>query len=236
MNLQRKAKPWVRLAMTKHLSMLALPDAPKAGSEEFDNYALAWESAFHRANTLDAEVERARLSVLADPPKWWRDQLPAILKAIDAERASNPAQPEFGVQVNDRAQAEKDSASCDLCSGSGWAEVFHRSYDGGGYVYDTASDGSEVRIRARFRLACHCPLGRWFLSHRERQASEAKGQDERTRLAKEARCLRGVEAVMAGRTEYTLFDPTVPTDVDVPQTKDWRAHVRAWADSKKTTV
>lgn len=224
--------------MLTHMGRLNLSDVPDPDSELFEDHARAWEARFAQVRAFEAEVDRASLAVLAAPTSpngwWWRDQLPAIVHAIEAARADNPARPEFPDDApQSRAEAERASRTCDICSGSGWAEVFHRDYAGRPTIETVNSDHTTTIILARFRLACLCPHGRWLLRANEKAASEVEDSYERERRVLEARSLEGIRRVMEGHTDYTCFDPTAPRDVDVPQTTNWRAHVAAWAEAAK---
>lgn len=221
-------------AMITHMDRLSLPDVPEPGTELYDDHCCGWDMAFQRINASAGEVDRASLAVMAAPPSWWRDQLPAILKAIDLDRSTNPARPDMPDDVPaTREDAERASRTCEMCTGSGWAEVFHRGYTGAPTIDVVNSDHTVTRIPARFRLACICAAGRWLLAAHERSAADAETQFERDRRERELRTIRGIERVMQGHTEYQCSDPTWVEGVDVPETRsDWRAHVRAWADAR----
>lgn len=220
--------------MARHGGLLGLPGVPEPGTEDFDAHARTWENVFRRLNSMDAEVERASLAVLENPPKWWVEQLPAIEAAILASRAANPARGEWPDDVPQaREDAERASRSCEMCSGSGWAEVFHRRYQGKPTIEDVNSDLSVTVTPARFRLACICPAGRWLLRAHERAAADAESQYERDRRHRELRTIQGIERVMQGHTDYQCGDPTYIEGVDMPgERTDWRAMVRAWAEAK----
>lgn len=218
------------------MDRLSLPDAPEPDTEVFDDYARGWDIEFQRLTALPGEVDRASLATMADPSPWWRDQLKAIVKAIEADRATNIARPDWPDDVPlTREDAERASRSCHLCEGSGWAEVFHRDYDGRPTIDRTNPDGTVTRSPARFRLACLCAAGKWLLRANERSAADAEGEWERDRRGREVARMRGIERVMQGHTEFTTEDPTIPDlrGVAMPEGKlDWRAMVSAWAAAK----
>lgn len=194
--------------MARHGALLGSPGVPELRTEEFEAHARIWENVFRRLNAMDVEVEKASDAVLERPPKWWAEQLPAIEAAILAERAKNPARPEVEDEIPvAREDAERLSRRCDLCTGSGWAEVWHREFTGQPVIERTASDGSTYRINARFRLACKCPLGKWLLRANERSAQAVEGEYERTRRLREVDAMRGIDRVLAGHTDYMVFDP-----------------------------
>lgn len=218
--------------MGKHAKRLSLPDVPTPGGDEFEDHAVAWERAFARINANASDVDRASLDVLESPPSWWREQLPAILAAIEAERASNPARPEFPDQPDptDRKSAEFASRTCTTCNASGFAEVFHRRHAGGLYVEVEDRFGEVRKVLSRRGIYCDCPLGKWFKSAHERSAANCKDMAEADRQRAVARSMGGIEALRAGRTDYTLDDPTMP-HVDIPIGGHWRDFVKAWADA-----
>lgn len=220
--------------MARHGGLLGLPGVPEPGTEDFDAHARVWENVFRRLNSMDAEVQRASLAVMESPPKWWVEQLPAIEAAILASRASNPARPEFPNDVpQTREDAERASRTCEWCSGSGWAEVFHRAYQGKPTIETVNSDHSVTITPARFRLACVCPAGRWLLGAHERGAADAESQFERDRRTRELKTIQGIERVVAGHTDYQVSDPTYIEGVGEPSDRtDWRAIVRVWAEAK----
>lgn len=227
-----RAKGWVIKAMARHAERLSLPDAPSPGSELFEDNARAWEIEFSRVAANAMDVDRASLALMADPPSWWREQLKALVDAIEAERASNPARPEFPdvPAPDDRKSAEAASRTCTDCGGSGFAEVFHREYDGAPYVERVDAYGEVHRHRARFRIWCDCPLGKWFKLANERSAANAKDSFEADRQRDVVRAMSWIAAARAGVMEYVLGDPSAPP-VEMPTEGGWRDHVRAWADA-----
>lgn len=198
--------------MVRHASQLNLADAPKAGSPAFEDWAETWTEAFARINTFWDEAEKAARRVRQVPTSqsgwWWKDQLPSIVAAIQADRSDNPARVEIPAQMT-REQAEWASRDCRNCTGSGWAEVFHRLYDGKPTIEVVNSDGSVSRIAARFRLACNCAYGRWLLDANKRSASNSKlSGHESEQQRKFAAQIGWIDAVTSGRAaDYSLKEP-----------------------------
>lgn len=230
------AAAWVTRAMGRHIARLGIAGAPEPGSDESDAHARAWERQFRHINASEGEVEAAMVAVLASPPKWWVEQCQAIVDAVLSERSTNPARVDWPDDVPaSREDAERASRSCHLCEGSGWAEVFHRDYDGRQTIDRANPDGTVTRSPARFRLACVCAAGKWLLRANEKSAADAEGEWERDRRGREVARMRGIERVMQGHTEYTTEDPTIPDlrGVEMPEgLGDWRAMASAWATAK----
>lgn len=220
-----EAKRWVKALVARHIGRLKLDDAPEKGTEQYADAALIWDEAFGVINATASECDKASRRVASNPTPWWREQLPAVLKAIEIERGSNYAQPVEGSAgaPSDRESAMKASADCEWCSGAGLVIVFHRGYTGSPVVLVPEPDGRSRRVTGRATLACCCEYGRWIL--RRAEASD----DKHT-----ARRLAGIDDVIAGRTAYSGLDPTeVHHDDDTPRSLDWRAHVGFWADESK---
>ncbi|WP_165253846.1 hypothetical protein, partial [Paludisphaera soli] len=146
------------------------------GTELFLDQATTWDQAFQDLNASSAEVDRASRKLCRRPPGYWRDQLPAILAAIEEERGANLAQGQIADPNGyaDRETAAAASRTCEVCQGGGLVTVFHRGYDGEPTLHVVNSDGSTSRIKSRFVLACLCPLGRWILAANLRSASMPK--------------------------------------------------------------
>lgn len=197
---QPEAKKWVKALVARHIGRLKLDDAPEAGTEQYDDAALIWDEAFAVVNASASEADKASRRVASAPTPWWREQLPAVLKAIDLERASNFAQPAGdGVPgaASDRLTALAASASCEWCQGMGLVMVYHRDYDGKGpSVMVTGPDGQKFRRQTQATIACRCDYGRWILA-------QAGKSDDKTI----ARRLGGIEAVEAGRCDWSA-DPS----------------------------
>ena len=227
------AAAWVLRAMSRHAKRLSLPDVPTPGTDEFEDHAVAWERAFGRIGANQSDIDRASLDVLESPPSWWREQLPAILAAVEAERSSNPVRPDFPDQPEpaDRKSAELASRTCTDCNASGFAEVFHRRHAGGLWVEWEDRFGEVRKARSRRVIYCDCPLGKWLKTANERSASNCKDTYEADRQRDAVRSMGGIEGVRAGRTDYTLTDPTMPVGVDLPIGGNWRDYVAAWAEA-----
>jgi len=220
--MRSEARRWVKALMSRHIKRLALTDAPEDGDEVYEDAALVWDEALEDAGANHAEAERASRRVVRNPPSWWREQLPAILAAIEAERLANPAQTPDMAPRTDRETAMAASARCEWCEGSGLATVYHRLYDGGATVEVPEPDGSTRTIKARVSVACCCPFGRWIL---------ARNQND----PKAARALGGIEAVIEGRSDYLGVDPrTIDGHGEPP--RDWRKHAADWAEKSKRSA
>lgn len=206
----------VEKLLTDHIARLNLPDAPKADSPEFSDAITIWKEAIDDQGYNWSELDKASRRCCRAPASFWREQLPAVLAAVELERTANFAQPVEGQSAapSDRAAAMAASARCEWCEGTGLATIYHRDYTGEPTVLVEQPDGRMFRFIGRCVIACGCEYGRWILSR-------SKPED--------AKRLGGFEDVQAGRTDYSGLDPTALPDRDIPQTTDWRAHVAAWS-------
>lgn len=189
-------KKWVVNLIGRHIGRLKLDDAPEMGTEQYADAALIWDEAFQVVNASASEADKASRRVASNPTPWWREQLPALLKAIDLDRGSNFAQgPDGAAPVSDRESAMAASMSCEWCEGSGFVMVFHRQYQGSPELMIEQPDGTRRRVMGRFNLACQCEYGRWMLG-RIRTADKPLADR-----------LDGLEAVIEGRSRYVAGEP-----------------------------
>lgn len=99
----------------------------------------------------------------------------------------------------ERDQAQRESRGCRHCRGGGLAVVFHRDYDGRGWVEIDAMDrDGEVRpraIAARVAAHCVCPMGRFM----------RRNNDDETNAR-----IPSLQDIFDGRSRWLADDPTRP--------------------------
>lgn len=200
--------------LADHVTRLKMADAPEPDSEMFRDAITVWKEAADELGYREHEIAKACRRVARQPLSWWREQLPAVLAAVEAERTANFAQPVEGKAaggfVGEKDAAMAASAGCQTCDGSGMAMVFHRQYAGSPELMLEQPDGSNRRIMGRFMLHCHCDYGRWMQA---RVRATDKPLADR---------MEGIEAVMAGRSRFVAFDPTRMDDDAIRNQIDYR--------------
>lgn len=172
--------------MADHAMMLGLPDVPDSESDEWRDWVRVWhESMVRKGHTLPSAIKDALLRVTSDAPSRWREQLPAVLKALDEMRSENLAQGDDGTsprQPTSREAAEAASRDCEHCAGGGLAAAYHRDHEGMEAVVDEDGKRRILRVTA----PCVCPMGRWLWSAwkpeiRQRSSDLARVEREEVR-------------------------------------------------------
>lgn len=189
----------VEKLLTDHVDRLNLPDAPEPDTEQFRDAITTWKEAFDELGFQPGELARASRRTARNPSPWWREQLPAIIAAVEVERTTNIAQGPDGTPAGpafDRDTAVAASRDCEWCEGTGIVFVFHRRYEGSPIVTVESRDGSKRHFVGRASKMCRCDYGRWMLNR-------IRNTDRHL-----ADRLDGVDAVIEDRSEFVAYDPS----------------------------
>lgn len=135
---------WIDAFLESLVDVLDPPAWPSREGEHYAQFAAAWADAFRRNRIGRDEAEKAMRGLVASPPRLRRDYLPAILRAVEAQR------PRREPVADDRDAAKLASRDCPRCDGEGITGVFH------------PDPCYAARRPERVPAYCVCPLGRWI--------------------------------------------------------------------------
>lgn len=152
------AADWVPGFMLLHRERFDPHDWPAADSAKFEAMVEDWAAALTAERVTEAEAKRASRRLVAKPPKYRRDHLPAILAAVRRMRADHDT------AAASLEEAQRLAAGCERCEGAGWV-----------YLYDPAPSYAARRPRA-VAATCVCALGVFY-----RQAHDTKKHRETLR-------------------------------------------------------
>ncbi len=91
------------------------------------------------------------------------------------------------------------SWQCRHCGGHGLVTVYHRRYEGHPVIADQEPDKPPRCFAAVVMAHCECKMGEWM---RERTTPEICDR------------IPDLKAVLAGRTDWSIDDPTIPEPPD----------------------
>lgn len=133
---------WISEFMAAHRERFDPHDWPPGDSEKYAHMVEDWAAAFASEKITEPEARRASRRLVAKPPKYKREHLPAILNAIRHMRTAGET------KAATLDEAKRLAAECPRCDGHGWV-----------IVYDPAP-GSAAKRPKSIAATCVCALGR----------------------------------------------------------------------------
>lgn len=140
------AADWVPAFIAMHRDRFDPHDWPAADSAKYEAMVEDWAVALAAERVTDAEARRASRRLVAKPPRYRRDHLPAILAAVRRMRADHDT------RAASLDEAKRLAAACERCGGHGWVSV-----------YDP-DPNYEARRPYAVAVACVCAYGAWIRS------------------------------------------------------------------------
>jgi hypothetical protein len=146
-------KHWIDGFLVRHRARFAPNDWPREeATDENREFLRGWITAFATREVTEAEADEASRLLVATPPSWRREHIPALLAKVEEIRKSRG-----GAPTSTREAARDASRDCPHCGGEGLATAWAEAQD------------PAKRIPATVASYCICAHGRWIRrSHAER--------------------------------------------------------------------
>lgn len=144
--------------LDRHMDRHPRSDWPRR--DEKPDFFRAWLGNFILHGITEEIADEASVRLVADPPKFLADHVPALIetaRAIWRERAERGE----GHAPDSREAAQRTSKDCDDCGGQGLTIRWRK--------LSLGTVGADGKPRSpSITLYCRCPMGRWLeRSHRE---------------------------------------------------------------------